>query len=206
MILSLLFSNPVDGVIFLIAIALAIGVHEAAHAWSADKLGDNTAKLMGRASINPLVHLDPIGTLLFLIAGFGWGKPVPVNESRLRHNRDIILVAMAGPASNFLVAVVLALLFRLIPSPDVQHVLATFIFINLSLMVFNLIPIPPLDGSKILRLFVTNTFYYMIEQYGFILILLLLLFLRIGNSGFAGWLVAIVQNLFTILTGAHVSL
>lgn len=198
MILNLLLQNPIDGIIFLLAIAFAIGIHEAAHAWSADKLGDNTARLMGRVSINPIVHLDPIGTLLFLFAGIGWGKPVPVNENRLRRPSDIILVALAGPASNFLLAALLGIIVRLVNYEALQHVLSLFIYINLSLMIFNLIPIPPLDGSKLLRLVIPDSIWITLEQYGFILILAFVLLFDIGSR-----LMTIVQGLYVLLTGQY---
>lgn len=202
MIINLLLQNPVSGIVLLLAIALAIGIHEAAHAWAADKLGDDTAKSLGRTSINPLVHLDLVGTLLLLFAGFGWGKPVPVNENRLRKRSDIILVALAGPASNLVIAIILALVFRLIGSSSIQEVLALFIFMNLGLMVFNLIPIPPLDGSKVLKLFISDDAYQMLEQYGFMFIIILFFVLRFGQFGLGDLLVRAVDWLFVLLTGA----
>lgn len=200
------FNDPIGFVIFLLAIGLAIGIHEAAHAWTADKLGDSTARLMGRTSINPLVHLDLVGTLLFLVAGFGWGKPVPVDERNLRSKYAIILVALAGPVSNLLIAAILGLIYRFIPYSPVHFVLALFIMLNLSLMIFNLIPIPPLDGSKILRLFLSDQAYFMLEQYGFILILALFFLLRFGSVGLSDWLLRAVQFLFGLFTGAPLSL
>lgn len=205
MILELLFREPVSAIIFLLAIVLAVSIHEAAHAWTADKLGDSTARLLGRTSVNPLAHLDPLGSLLFLIAGFGWGKPVPVNEQRLRHDRDIILVALAGPASNLLIAIILGIAYRLLPVTPFHDVLAIFIFLNLNLMIFNLIPIPPLDGSKILRLFIPAETYQFIEQYGFILILSLFVILRFGSIGFGSMLLGASQTLFTLITGSAVT-
>jgi Zn-dependent protease len=205
MIINLLLQNPIEGIVFLLAIALAIGIHEAAHAWAADSLGDSTAKLMGRTSINPLVHLDPIGTLLLLFAGFGWGKPVPVDEGRLRRRFDIILVALAGPASNLVLAVVLGLIYRFISAPELQHVLSLFIYINLGLMLFNLIPVPPLDGSKLLKLFISDKAYEFLEQYGFILILALFFIVRIGSLGFGDLLFRGVNTLFQLITGSQLA-
>lgn len=197
-----LFSNPISVIIFLLAIALAIGVHEAAHAWTADKLGDSTARLMGRTNINPLVHLDPLGTILFLLAGFGWGKPVPVNEHRLRRDTDIILVALAGPASNLLIALALGLLYRVLPPSPFHDVLSLFVTINLSLMIFNLIPIPPLDGSKLLRLVLSPFTYAQLEHYGFVLILALFFLFRIGDSGLGSVLFQGVSWFYSLITGA----
>lgn len=206
MIFDLLLSNPISGIIFLLAIGLAIGIHEAAHAWTADKLGDPTAKLLGRTTINPLAHLDLMGTLLFLFAGFGWGKPVPVDERRLKSNLDIVKVALAGPASNLIVAIILGIAYRLIPLDGVQTVLSLFIFINLSLMLFNLIPIPPLDGSKLLKLVLPESTYEALSQYGFFLIILLFLVLRVGNLGLGDWLFRGVEFLFRLITQASFSL
>ncbi|HEY1074883.1 MAG TPA: site-2 protease family protein [Patescibacteria group bacterium] len=206
MVFDLLLSNPIHGIIFLLAIGLAIGIHEAAHAWAADKLGDPTAKLMGRTTINPLAHLDLVGTLLFLFAGFGWGKPVPVDERRLKSNQDIVKVALAGPASNLITAIILGIAYRLIPLTGVQEVLSLFIFINLSLMLFNLIPIPPLDGSKLLKLIVPEPTYDALVQYGFFLIIILFLMFRIGNLGLGDWLLRGVDILFRFITQATFSL
>jgi Zn-dependent protease len=137
-------------------------IHEWAHAWVAYQLGDDTAALQGRLSINPLVHLDPLGALAMAFFGYGWGKPVPVNVYRLRGNMSTswALVSAAGPFSNLVLAMLGAIPFRLrwlsFYSGDgsiisLPNILLQFIAINLSLMVFNLIPIPPLDGSRVLR-------------------------------------------------------
>ncbi len=206
MILQLLIQNPIDGIIFLLAIVAALSVHEAAHAWTADRLGDNTARLLGRTSLNPIVHLDLFGSLLFLLAGFGWGKPVPVNEHRLNRRYDVIWVALAGPVSNLIFATILAIIYRFVPLVGLQHVLALFIFLNLSLMIFNLIPIPPLDGSRILKFFIPDSIYHALEQYGFIVILLLFFVLRFGSFGLSDWLFLAVSKLFLVLTGTGLTL
>jgi Zn-dependent protease len=184
--IGLLLTQPQLGIVIILGILLALSIHEAAHAYVADKLGDPTAKLMGRTSFNPLVHLDPIGSILFLFTWFGWGKPVPVNEMQLKRDRDIIWVALAGPLSNLAQALIYALIYHFVPIQSVQDVMAFFITINLGLMLFNLIPIPPLDGSKILRLFISSQAYYMLQQYGFYLIILFFLFGGFGLSALLG--------------------
>jgi len=142
----------------LIILFLAVPIHEWAHAWSAYQLGDDTASLQGRLTLNPLAHLDPIGSLLLLFAGFGWGKPVPVNPYRMRVNPRVgmAMSAAAGPLSNFILAMLFAIPFRLgwidwyTGSLSISTLLMIAIEINLSLMLFNLIPVYPLDGEKVL--------------------------------------------------------
>ena len=137
---------------------LAIPIHEWAHAWSAYQLGDDTASMRGRMTLNPLAHLDPIGSLLLLFSGFGWGKPVPVNPYRMRTNprAGMAISSAAGPFSNFVLAMLLAIPFRLgwvgwyTGGFSIGSLLFIAIQINLGLMLFNLIPIYPLDGEKIL--------------------------------------------------------
>jgi len=144
----------------LIAILIAITVHEFSHAWMAHYLGDPTAKLEGRLSLNPLVHIDPLGFLMLIFVHFGWAKPVPYNPHYLKNPRSgSLLIALAGPISNFILALVFSIPLKYI-SPDSIFVdfFLLSVYINLGLMIFNLIPIPPLDGSKILAFFIPPRF------------------------------------------------
>ena len=184
--------NVAQIVIAFIVLLFSLTVHESAHAWTADRLGDPTARLLGRVSLNPIVHADPIGTVVFpllaLVSGvplIGWAKPVPVNVRRLRHQRrDYVLVAAAGPASNLVLAIVAALLLSALPvSPvilgevNVSVPLATLLSrgvqTNLLLAVFNMLPIPPLDGGNVLSgLLPVNLAmrFDRIRPYGFLLL------------------------------------
>jgi len=159
-------------------ILFALTVHEWAHAYTADRFGDPTARLLGRMTLNPLAHLDLFGTIAIVLIGFGWAKPVPVNPNNLREpRRQMMWIAAAGPISNLLQALVLGLLFQLFFA-NVPHaatggffgrMIAYGIFINCALAVFNLIPVPPLDGSKIvygLLPGMTAVTMYKLERYG----------------------------------------
>ncbi len=172
---------------FLIVL-FALSVHESAHAWTADRFGDPTARLLGRVSLNPLAHIDPIGTIILplLLAVmhapvFGWAKPVPVNPYNLRHpRRDSVLVSAAGPLSNLLTALISMIFFLLLKnsallrSVSLLTVLFYLIVINIYLAVFNLIPIPPLDGSGILEGFLKGealSLYERLRPFGFIILI-----------------------------------
>lgn len=152
--------TPAEVLATAIAIVLAITIHEFAHAFTATQLGDPTPRRQGRLTLNPLAHLDPLGTILIFLAGFGWGKPVSVNPMYLGGSRGMALVALAGPVSNLLLAIPFALLFRLdlLPFggqasrliPSLPELVFQIIVLNVVLAVFNMIPLPPLDGSNVL--------------------------------------------------------
>ena len=171
---------------------LALTFHEFAHGYVAYRLGDPTAKSQGRLTLNPLKHLDPIGTLIFIIAKFGWAKPVPVNPLYFRNPRkDMLWVALAGPATNLFLAIVSAVLIKVIiavvtilpPTQIVNAIIIPFylmleasVWINLILCVFNFLPIPPLDGSRIIVGLLPENMartYASYERYGFVIVLLL---------------------------------
>lgn len=147
--IDLLLSNPILFFIWAISLVSAVTIHEFSHAFIADKLGDPTPRINDRVTLNPLAHLDPIGTITILIANFGWGKPVPYDPYNLQNpKRDSLFIALAGPVSNLILAIILSILGKLIPI--IYPFTIPFIIINIGLAVFNLLPIPPLDGSKIL--------------------------------------------------------
>lgn len=167
-----------DVVYILIALVTSLTVHEASHAYTALKLGDDTPQKMGRVSLNPLAHLDPIGSLMILFVGIGWGKPVQVDATKLRPNAKVgmALVAIAGPTSNLILATLGALILRthlLTFSPQKfftiggqtlyfspGYLLETFVLLNLGLMLFNLIPLAPLDGSRLWQILLPDKIYW----------------------------------------------
>ena len=177
--------NLLDIVFGLAALILAIDIHEFSHAWMAEHLGDPTPRLQGRLTLNPLAHLDPIGTILLILVRFGWGKPVQFDPYNLRNpRRDSGLISIAGPISNMLLATVCALLVRL-PMPDILAAfLAELAVMNVVLGIFNLVPIHPLDGFKIVEAILPEqqaTEWHELERYGIIFLLILLL--PIFNGG-----------------------
>ena len=149
--LELLFTSPFAFIIVFGGLIVAIGIHEAAHCYMADYLGDPTPRALGRTTLNPIAHLDLVGTLMILVTGrFGWGKPAPFDPYNLQNpQRDTALIAFAGPISNILLAIGLSLVFHLLSNLSILGILKYLISLNLNLALFNLIPVPPLDGSKI---------------------------------------------------------
>jgi len=190
--------NAAQIFIAFVVLLFSLTVHEMAHAWTADRLGDPTARLLGRVSLNPIVHADLIGTVIFPLAAMvsgvpliGWAKPVPVNPRQLRNpRRDYIFVAAAGPASNLVMAIGAAMLLRLLPvspvtlgepnvSAPVAALLSQALRLNVLLAVFNMIPIPPLDGGNVLSGLLPGRMAYrfnaIVRPYGFLILYALML-------------------------------
>lgn len=183
-LIQLLFKDPAAFVILSVLLLYSVIFHELAHGWVAYKFGDPTAKWLGRLTLNPLKHLDPFGSVMLLVVGFGWAKPVPVNLENIplaERRKGLIFVSAAGITANIICAFCAFLLYRLI-TPDPSGMLTQILYllarINIVLAAFNLIPIPPLDGSKILMGFAPESLtraFHQIEPYGFFIVLGLLL-------------------------------
>jgi Zn-dependent protease len=199
MFLALFQQNPAAAVALLLGLVVGVVVHEAAHAYSAYLLGDDTAYRAGRVTLNPASHLDLLGSMMFLMAGFGWGKPTPVTTSKLRAGLlGPVAVAAAGPASNLLIVAVCAALYLLpaFESGYLQILVLLAAFGNALLFVFNLIPIPPLDGAKVIFPFLPRSlsgFVDFMNQYGPVILLglVLLTFLPMLPSPLSYMIVAV---------------
>jgi len=201
---KLLMNDPIAFFVLVIPLLYSVVIHEVAHGWVANRMGDPTAKWMGRLSLNPLKHLDPIGTLMLFLAGFGWAKPVPVNLNNIPDRRKgLIFVSSAGILANLLLAFGALLVYRLLGLPPFGMgavIVYTLAHINITLAALNLIPVPPLDGSKILMGFAPAEIRYFlarIEPYGFFIIIGLL-FLGLLNpliGFFRGLLLALIKTL-----------
>ncbi len=206
---SLLFSNPIVFFITFIALVISITIHEFAHAFVADKLGDPTPRMQGRLTLNPLAHLDPLGTIALILTSFGWGKPVQFDPYNLRNpQRDGAMIALAGPVSNLILAGIIAILFRV-------HVISAdsllgFAFIhtgviNILLAIFNLVPVHPLDGSKIMLALLPRElsldYDSLMSQYGFFLLLLLIFPWYQGQSPISFVIAPIIQVVTRSLFG-----
>jgi Zn-dependent protease len=190
----------------IIALVVCITVHEAAHAWVALKLGDPTAQMEGRVSLNPMRHLDILGTIMIFIAHFGWGKPVPYNYHNLKHpRRDSALISMAGPLTNLLTALIIAVFIRYLTMPLVVfEVMRAIYSLSIILFLFNLIPISPLDGSKLLGLIIPasmENFYRRFISQGPLYIIILIiadrLILEISGFSFFGYYLEFGYDLIT---------
>lgn len=199
-IIATLFTLP--------AVIIAIAFHEYAHAWMADRLGDETPRMQGRLTLNPLKHLDPVGSILLLFAGFGWGKPVQINSRNFNRNVSMskgeALVSLAGPVMNFILAIIFAIILGVVymfaPSSFltttiggvVYILLQECVLINIGLGVFNLLPLPPLDGSKIfINLFPYNARRWIMEHEQ----IFYYIFLGIWITGLAGIIISPIINL-----------
>ena len=198
-IIATLFTLP--------AVIIAIAFHEYAHAWMADRLGDETPRMQGRLTLNPLKHLDPVGSILLLFAGFGWGKPVQINSRNFNRNVSMskgeALVSLAGPVMNFILAIIFAIILGVVymfaPSSFltttiggvVYILLQECVLINIGLGVFNLLPLPPLDGSKIfINLFSYNARRWIMEHEQ----IFYYIFLGIWITGLAGIIISPIIN------------
>ncbi len=205
MFLYLFQQNPAGAVAFLLGVLAGIVVHEASHASSAYVLGDDTAYRQGRVTLNPAEHLDVLGSLMILMVGFGWGRPTPITPSKLKGKVwGQVAVAFAGPASNLFIVALCAVLFRL-PAFQGQYLSIIFWYLALAnglLFIFNLIPIPPLDGSKVLYPFLPRSldgFVSFMYQYGpTILLGLVLVSIFLPGISPLGFILSMVRPLFVL--------
>jgi len=207
--------SPASLIVRGLTLLIAFPVHELAHAWTADRLGDTTPRWNGRLTLNPLAHLDPWGAFVFLFFGFGWAKPVPVNPYALQRRTPagMMLVAAAGPLSNLLLAILVAIPFRagLLTGPfsvsgtfpTLSGLLAQFVFFNLILLLFNLLPISPLDGEKVLEYFLPpagRETLARLRPYGTVILLGLVLLGSFGRINLLSLLIgAPAEKLFSLL-------
>ncbi len=200
--LNLLFSQPFAFVLVFGGLITSIGLHEAAHAFTADYLGDPTPRSLGRTTLNPFAHLDPLGTLAILVTGFfGWGKPAPFDPFNLRDvRRDTALIALSGPVSNIVIATLLSLIIRFISFPAaVSGIIISLLVLNINLALFNLIPVPPLDGSKIVGLFMSHESAVRYQNQNNPLLLLLLILPLFAGASIAFIIISPVSRIILTL-------
>lgn len=201
MFIFLFLENPLVAIAFIFSIIISLTVHEVAHGVAAYFYGDTTARDLGRLTFNPIAHIDLMGAMIFLLIGFGWGKPVPINPMNFRNRKTgEIMTALAGPFSNLLLACFTALLFFFIKDYFfADNLLLIFLIllaqINLTLMIFNLIPIAPLDGSHLLENLLPDRFYKIktyLALYGPQLLFFLIIFSHVFRIPIFGWLGSVV--------------
>ena len=193
-------------ILLIPALVFSLSFHEFAHAWMAYRLGDNTAARLGRLTLNPISHLDPIGSLALLLMGFGWAKPVPVDPRYLENpKKDMVKVAAAGPISNIILAIVAALVLRLLFSTDlltnnIKTFFIIFMQINITLAVFNLLPVSPLDGSQILTPFLEKHFgfdlVWKMQVYGPRVLFFIIIFSMVTDIHIFSFIINPIFNFF----------
>ena len=207
----MIFSNIDPQIIVLLipALVFSLSFHEFAHAWMAYRLGDSTAARMGRLTLNPMSHLDPIGSLALLLMGFGWAKPVPVDPRYLENpSQDMVKVAAAGPISNIILAIIAALVLRLLFDSDllsnsVKTFFIIFMQINITLAVFNLLPVSPLDGSQILSPFLEKQFgpdiVWKMQLYGPRFLFIIIIISMVTDIHIFSFIITRIFNLFILI-------
>ena len=205
-LISLLFSDPISFVLVAVGLVISVTIHEFAHAFVADKLGDPTPRYQGRVTLDPRAHLDPLGTLAILLIGFGWGKAVQFDPYNLKDpKRDTALIAIAGPASNIILATVLSLIIGVLNLQGIAiAVLLPIIFINVMLAIFNLVPVYPLDGSKIAQAIlpkeVALEYELFMTRYGNFVLLALILPLFGSRSAISQLISPVIEFVITLLS------
>lgn len=206
MLIANLIQNPLLLITFIISILLAITVHEFAHAYTALKAGDPTAKVMGRVTLNPIAHLDPMGTIFLFLVGFGWGKPVPTNPSNFRKKSDEILIALSGIIANLIFAAVLAIPLRIASLKGITldsnlwlNMLSIAVDINIVLAAFNILPISPLDGSHVVEYFMNEESKINFRTYGPFILLGILIIDRASNLSILSGIMEPIIRVFSII-------
>ena len=207
----MIFGNlEIEIIVLLIpALIFSLSFHEFAHAWMAFRLGDDTAAKLGRLTLNPMAHLDPVGSIALLLMGFGWAKPVPVDVRFLRNPKeDMVKVAAAGPISNLLLAVIAALCLRILFGTNlltgpIKSFIVIFMQINITLAIFNLLPVSPLDGSQILSPFIEKKFgiemVHKMEMYGPRILFFIIIFSMVTGIHLFSFIINPIFNLFLYL-------
>ena len=207
----MIFSNIEPQIIVLLipALVFSLSFHEFSHAWMAYRLGDSTAARMGRLTLNPLSHLDPVGSIALLLMGFGWAKPVPVDARYFRNPReDMVKVAAAGPISNIILAIIAALALRFLfgtglLTNSIKTFFIIFMQINITLAVFNLLPISPLDGSQILSPFLEKKFgsdiVWKMQLYGPRILFIIIIFSMVTDIHIFSFIITPIFNLFILI-------